>query len=208
MGRQAGRDHQRGGDPDPFAHHRVRREPLPRQRMLLHRLGKLVRDMAEHRGHQLVPAADVPPDQRQIDVGRRCDVTKRHRVNPMHGKQRRRGIEHRPAYLVRPRRRPGWPPGPRPAGSVRVAHRLNHPRTPQRSRSADTPASNPRSPRRASASLCAVTGGSAPPSGSEGCGSACAESVITLGWLMCGRASDATISAWLSFAWMGLAVWM
>ena len=40
------------------------------------RQGQLVRDMAEYRSHQPVPAAaDVPPDQRKMNVGRR-DVAK------------------------------------------------------------------------------------------------------------------------------------
>ena len=34
------------------------------------------------------------------------------RVNPVHGKQCRRGIKHRPAHLLRPGRRPGRAPGP------------------------------------------------------------------------------------------------
>ena len=146
-----------------FAHHRVRREPLPRQRVLLHRLGKLIRDMG--RTPSATSSSRRPMCRLLSDrLTPAAAATSRSDTAPTPGTQTAPPRHRAPPGVPRPAPPATWlAAGASAAGSVRVAHRLNRPRTPQRSRSAATPASNPRSLRRASASLCAVTGGSAPP---------------------------------------------
>ena len=90
---------ERARDAHPLAHHRVGIEPLTLEGMLEHGSRELIRDVVEDSVHELVPIADVAPDECEVDIRLSRDVAKRHPVDPPLSEEQGSRVQQRPAHL-------------------------------------------------------------------------------------------------------------